>query len=87
MKKITIYTMESCPFCERAKGLFQSKGYAYEERKLDMDDEAAWSELEAKTHYKAMPQIFIGEKFIGGYSDIAALEEKGKLATLVEDNT
>lgn len=84
MKKITVYTMDYCPFCERVKKLFQSKGYKYEEVCLSMDDDAAWEELEARTKYKTMPQVFIGEKFYGGYNDIAALDQKGELQKIVE---
>ena len=73
MKKITVYTMDFCPFCERVKKLFQSKNMAFVEVKLSMDDDAAWDELEKRTKHKTMPQVFIGEKFYGGYNDITAL--------------
>lgn len=84
MKKVTIYTMDYCPYCESAKKLLKSKGIAFEEVKLPMDDDAQWDELEAKTGYKTMPQIFIGEKFIGGYTDLASLDKKGDLDSLVK---
>ena len=84
MQKITIYTMDYCPFCERVKKLFQSKGYAYEEKKLSMDDDTSWALLEAKTKYKTMPQVFIGDQFYGGYNDIVILDEKGDLDRIIE---
>lgn len=85
MKPILVYTMDFCPFCERVKKLFQSKGYEYREIKLSMDDEKAWDELERKTKYKTMPQVFIGDQFYGGYQDIAALDKSGQLKNIVEE--
>lgn len=83
-QKITVYTMHRCPYCEAAKKLLSQEGYAYEEKLVEMDDDATWTRLEKETGYKTMPQIFIGSKFIGGYNDLAALKEKGELAILVE---
>lgn len=84
MKKITVYTMEHCPFCEAAKRLFSSKGWAFEAIQLDMDDDKAWEDLERRTKFKTMPQIFVGDRFIGGYNDVKALDDKGELEKLVK---
>ncbi len=84
MKKILIYTTDYCPYCERAKKLLKSKGYAYEEVKLTEEDDQAWTDLEAKTHFKTVPQIFIDGKFQGGFTELAALDQKGELSRLVE---
>ena len=83
MKKITVYTMDFCPYCERVKKLFKSKGMAFEEVKLSTNDDAAWDELEKRTRFKTMPQVFIGDQFYGGYNEIAALDTKGELDLLV----
>lgn len=84
MKPITVYTMDYCPYCERAKRLLQARGYAFTEKKVGMDDEAQWKALEAQTGMKTMPQIFIGSQCIGGCTDLEALDSAGKLASLVE---
>jgi glutaredoxin 3 len=84
MQNITIYTMDFCPYCDRAKRLLRSRGYSYTEKKVAMDDETQWKELEAKTGMKTMPQIFIGEKCVGGCTDLEALDSAGKLAALIE---
>ena len=84
MQAIKVYTMDFCPYCERAKRLLTARGYAFTETKVGMDDEAQWQALEAKTGMKTMPQIFIGEKCIGGCTDLEALDSAGKLAELVE---
>ena len=83
MKPITIYTMDYCPYCERAKRLLASRGYPFTEQKVDMDDEAKWKELEARTGMKTMPQIFIGDVCVGGCTDLEELDRSGKLAPML----
>ena len=76
--------MPACPYCESAKRLLKQKGAAFEEKLVDYEDEKTWDELEEKTGYKTMPQIFIGDKFIGGYNDLAALDKNGELDALLK---
>ncbi|MBI3542760.1 MAG: glutaredoxin 3 [Deltaproteobacteria bacterium] len=83
MKKITVYTMNYCPYCVAAKKLLQSKGLAFEEVLVAEDDNATWKRLEKETGYKTMPQIFVGEKFVGGYTELAKLDSSGELDQLV----
>lgn len=82
MAKVTVYTMDFCPYCERAKSLLKQRGVAYEEIKVPMDDDAQWDALEKKTGMKTMPQILHGEKLIGGYNDLASVDAKDQLASL-----
>ena len=84
MKKIIVYTMNYCPYCEAAKKLLKSKGWDFQEVLLEEDDDAGWKKLEKQTGYKTMPQIFFGDKFIGGYSDMTTLDKQGKLEELVK---
>lgn len=84
MKKITVYTMNYCPYCTAAKKLLEQKGFGYEEILLTEDDDAGWARLEKLTGYKTMPQIFVGEKFVGGYSDLAKLDQNGELEALAK---
>ena len=84
MKPITVYTMERCPYCVRAKQLLDRRGYKYTEHKVDVNDVAKWDELERRTGLKTMPQIFIGDKCVGGCTDLEALNAQGKLKGLVE---
>lgn len=79
---VTVYTMDHCPYCERAKGLLKQRGIAYEEKRVPMDDDSQWAALEKKTGMKTMPQILHGEKIIGGYNDLAAIDAKDQLASL-----
>ncbi len=76
--KVTVYTKRSCPFCVRAKRLFEKKGVAYEEIDVETrDDLRVW--LAETTGQKTVPQVFAGERSLGGFSDVDALERDGKL--------
>jgi len=76
--KITVYTKRSCPYCVRAKALLAKKGFAYEEIDVEQDDSLRdW--LREKTGQMTLPQIFAGERSLGGFSDVAELDAAGKL--------
>lgn len=76
--KVTVYSKLNCPFCVRAKRLLEKKGVAYEEISVEgKDDLRIW--LMERTGQRTVPQIFAGERSLGGFSDIAALDEQGKL--------
>lgn len=79
---IKMYTMQFCPYCKRAKALLEQRGLKFEEILLEEDDDAAWDALTAKSGMKTVPQIFYGEKLIGGYTELAELDAKDKLASL-----
>jgi glutaredoxin 3 len=80
--KVTVYTMEYCPFCLRAKDLLKRRGIDFKEVLLPMDDDAQWDELEKKSGMKTMPQIFHGDRLIGGFQDLSALDQKDQLGSL-----
>ena len=82
MAKVTVYTMDHCPFCERAKALLKQRGVEYAEIRVPMDDDAQWEALEKKTGMKTMPQIMNGETLIGGFNDLDAIDKKDQLASL-----
>jgi glutaredoxin 3 len=76
--KVTVYTTSYCPYCARAKRLLERKGVAYEEIDAEGKEELrAW--LVEKTGQMTVPQIFVGERSLGGFSDIDALDRQGKL--------
>ncbi|NDD92176.1 glutaredoxin [bacterium] len=81
-KKVVVYTMNYCPYCERAKALLQRKGIAFEEVRVPEEDDAAWEALEKRSGMKTMPQIFAGDALIGGYTELAALDAKDGLQSL-----
>jgi glutaredoxin 3 len=77
-KHIQVYTWANCPYCIRAKNLLNGKGLPFEEINLDGKDKEV-AELREKTGQRTIPQIFIDDKFIGGFSELAALDAKGEL--------
>lgn len=78
MKQVKIYTASYCGYCARAKDFLRRKGVAFEEVDVTSDD-AMRAKLVEWTGRRTVPQIFIGEEPIGGYSDMVALDSKGQL--------
>ncbi len=85
MKKVIIYTGPICNFCSAAKHLLSKKKISYEEIDIGNDDKKREEMLKKSNGAKTVPQIFIGEKHIGGYVELKALENKGELDTLLKD--
>jgi glutaredoxin 3 len=79
---VTIYTMANCPYCVRAKGLLSQRGISFKEVFVPEEDDAQWDELFKRSGLRTMPQIFHGEKLVGGYSDLAELDKKDSLQSL-----
>jgi glutaredoxin 3 len=83
MAKVTIYTRPFCGYCARALALLNQKGADFEEIEAGMDP-AKKKEMIARAGGGAtFPQIFIGERHIGGSDDLAALDSKGELDALL----
>lgn len=78
MPKVTVYTKDHCPYCVRAKRLLDRKGVAYEEVNVEGRDELRTWLVEA-TGQRTVPQIFVGERSLGGFSDVDALDREGRL--------
>jgi glutaredoxin 3 len=77
-RKVTLYSKQNCPFCVRAKRLLEKKGVAFEEISVEgNDDLRVW--LVEKSGQMTVPQIFVGERSLGGFSDVDALDREGKL--------
>ena len=84
LAKIKMYTTRWCPFCVMAKRLLAAKGVSCEEVNVETDPQQR-AEMMARSGRRTVPQIFIGDKHIGGYEDIAALDHKGELDPLLAD--
>lgn len=82
MPDVLIYTKSWCGFCKRAKALLEAKGAGFEE--VDIEGEP---ELRARMIERAgrmtVPQIFIGDRHVGGYDELRALELEGELDELL----
>jgi glutaredoxin 3 len=84
MPKVEIYTWSRCPFCIRAKGLLTKKGVEFTEYCID-GDEAARDAMSVRANgRRSVPQIFIGDRHIGGCDDLHALENAGELDPLLQ---
>ena len=79
---IVIYTTRYCGFCAHAKRLLNKKGVDFEEIAVD-GDRAARATLAQRSGRNTVPQIWIGERHIGGCDDLYALERSGKLDSLL----
>ena len=84
MSKVKIYTTPICPYCVRAKALLKKKGATFDEVDVFMDADAR-QEMEDMTNgARTVPQIFIGEKHVGGCDELYALESEGQLDRLLK---
>jgi glutaredoxin 3 len=82
MSQVKVYTMDYCPYCERAKALLAKRAIEFEEVRVADDDDAQWDALFERSKMKTMPQIFYGEKLIGGFTELAALDSTDQLLSL-----
>ncbi|WP_234855012.1 MULTISPECIES: glutaredoxin 3 [Paracoccus] len=80
---ITIYTTRSCPFCIRAKGLLRDKNAPYDEIDVGADPSVRAQMTQRAGGRRTVPQIFIGDRHVGGCDDLFDLERQGKLDALL----
>lgn len=78
MKKVTVYTTSNCPYCVRAKQLLTTKGIPFEEINLSGKPDELVA-LKNRTGWRTVPQIFIGEELIGGFSELSELNASNEL--------
>jgi glutaredoxin 3 len=84
MKPVKIYTTTYCGFCVRAKDLLKRKGVAYEEIDVTGNDDMRAQLVEMSNGQRTVPQIFIGDTHVGGYTDLAQLDREKKLDPLLQ---
>jgi len=82
MPKVIIYTTQICPYCIRAKALLRSKRVDFEEIDVGRDPRLQ-DELRQRSGRRTVPQIFIDEKYVGGYDEIKELDDAGELDPLL----
>ena len=84
MKPVKIYTTNYCGYCVRAKDLLKRKGVNYEEVDVTGNDEMRTRLVEMSGGQRTVPQIFIGDTHVGGYSDLALLDRDGRLDPMLQ---
>jgi glutaredoxin 3 len=79
---VLVYSTDYCPYCVRAKQLLTRKGVAFDEVRVDQDL-AQRQLMEQRSGRRTVPQIFIGDRHVGGFDDLYALERRGELDALL----
>jgi glutaredoxin 3 len=81
--EVTLYLADWCPYCQRAKNLLTWKNVAF--REINVDDEPKLrEEMMERSGRRTVPQIFIGDRHVGGCDDLFELERSGELDRLIQ---
>lgn len=84
MAEVKIYSTGTCPICDKAKLLLSKWKIPYEEIRVDQSSDGLKEMLEKTDHARAVPQILIKDKWIGGFSELTELHMDGELEDLVQ---
>ena len=84
MPRVEMYTKMFCPYCARAKRLLADKGVEVEEHDITLGGSRRDEMLARSNGRHTVPQIFIGDRHVGGSDDLAALEAAGELDPLLQ---
>ena len=79
----TVYLSDWCPYCQRAMSLLSQKAVIVKELNVDEDSKLR-EEMIARTSRRTVPQIFIGDKHVGGCDELYALDRSGELDRLIQ---
>lgn len=80
--KVEVYSTALCPYCSRARHLLQKKGIQFTEYRVDTDSNLR-IQMEQRSQSSSVPQIFIDDRHIGGFDDMAELDMDGELDKLL----
>ena len=83
MPKVLMYSTRVCPYCQMAERLLKAKGVTEIEKVLIDTDPAQRAVMMERTGRRTVPQIYIGDKHIGGFDDLSALDQAGGLVPLL----
>jgi glutaredoxin 3 len=83
MTAVEIYTTTICPYCVRAKALLKKKGVSFQEINVETDESLREAMMARSGGRQSVPQIFIGDRHVGGCDDLYALDRKGELDRLL----
>jgi len=81
--RVLMYATAACPFCQSAERLLLAKGVQIDKVRVDLEPERR-AEMQKKSGRRTVPQIWIGERHVGGCDDLHALERAGKLDALLK---
>lgn len=84
MAKVVMYKKNPCPYCDRAATLMDNNGIVFES--IDLTDKPEEIDrIKGETGWRTVPIILINGKLIGGYTDLKALNDEGKLKEMLEE--
>lgn len=83
MPKVLMYCTRFCPYCVRAERLLTAKGVSIDKIRVD-DRPEEFTRMVELTGRNTVPQIFIGDRHVGGYDDLAQLDFEGELDPLLQ---
>ena len=83
MQAVKMYSTQVCPYCQHAKALLKQRGVeSIDDIRVDLDPAQRASMME-RTGRRTVPQIFIGDTYVGGCDDLVALDQRGGLVPLL----
>ena len=82
MAKVTMYSTGACPYCVMAERLLTAKGVAIDKIRVDLEP-ARREEMMTRTGRRTVPQIYVGDKHVGGFDDLSQLDREGGLDPLL----
>lgn len=83
MPRVLMYSTRVCPYCQMAERLLRAKGVTEIEKILIDTDPEQRAIMMERTGRRTVPQIYIGDKHIGGFDDLSALDQAGGLVPLL----
>jgi glutaredoxin 3 len=81
--EVVMYSTGWCPYCARARALFERKGIAFREIDIETDAELR-AEMLTRSGRRSVPQIFVGERHVGGFEELYDLERSGELDSILQ---
>ncbi|MCV6637781.1 glutaredoxin 3 [Candidatus Albibeggiatoa sp. nov. NOAA] len=86
MPKVVMYSTQICPYCMRAEHLLRNRGVEHIEKIMIDREPEKMQEMMQRTGRRTVPQVFIGDKHIGGFDDLSELDMEDGLVPLLEAN-
>jgi len=85
MSRVRLYRIETCPYCDRAEALLKRRGVAEHLDIIRIDDSRkGFAEMARLTGQRTVPQVFVGDRHVGGFDDLVELDMDGELDDLLE---
>ena len=83
MPEVVMYSTGWCPYCARARALFERKGITFREIDIETNAELR-AEMLTRSGRRSVPQIFVGERHVGGFEELYDLERSGELDSILQ---